>query len=253
MVLFATSAVLSLTTVQHIAPASEEFQSRLARFQHDESLLVANFTTGMSASFDPSSDGGGLGDVLNIVVSQASSALSHGCRYHSPHVVRGSVWRYAAVAARAGLCTESDGWNCIFKDTFPPLPSDDAGWKTPQEDEMHTFAPDLSASCKRDDALRRHGLDELHPPEGLCPVDCRLSVPDAVDKAACGRTQLSSLCDGASERCNRHPVSISHAELVAPLLSQPQYACERAAWTRCAAWTAVAVLPLAALSLAIGN
>ena len=49
--------------------------ARLSSFQHDPSGQVANFSDGLTASFSPAADGGALGDVLNIISSQALDAL----------------------------------------------------------------------------------------------------------------------------------------------------------------------------------
>ena len=54
--------------------------TRLLAFQHDDTIPHGTFVDGSVASYDPSRDGGGLGDVLAIVSRQAQGALRAGCR-----------------------------------------------------------------------------------------------------------------------------------------------------------------------------
>ena len=133
------------------AQTADSYLERLRAFQHDPSVPAATYTNGVTASFDPSSDGGGLGDVIGIVTREAQAAFTAGCRYHSPHVARGQLWRYAAVAARASLCTAADGWNCVFADGFAPLPTEDPAWSHVRADERMEVGPaDVGATAQAD-------------------------------------------------------------------------------------------------------
>ena len=101
-------------------------QHNITAFLADSAIPIAAYGHGSPASYDPSLDGGALGDVLNIVSRQVVSALLAGCRTRSPHVpTSAKPWRYAAVLAQAKLCQASDGWACLFEDALPSEPGRD--------------------------------------------------------------------------------------------------------------------------------
>lgn len=189
--------------------------ARLSSFQHDPSGQVANYSDGLTASFNPAADGGALGDVLNIISSQALDALGAGCRYHSPHAV--GTWRYATLAARANLCAATEGWNCIFLDSFPPLPENDLARKRPPG--QATGPAELAGRMRcagSDAALAAHGLSfswSGPAPDGLCPATCE---PDGSNAAQCARDLLAIRC-ASNGACDAMA-----AEGLTPLLSPPE-------------------------------
>ena len=139
--------------------AAAHYHERLVAFQLDEAIPAATYRGAGTASFDPSGDGGGIGDVMQIVAREAQEALSAGCRYRSPHVAHGAAWRYAATAARADLCTVGDGWRCLFGDGFAALPPSDPAWSRVPADATGRFdLPALRAECAAADGLARHQL-----------------------------------------------------------------------------------------------
>ena len=154
--------------------AAESFQERLAAFHKNESVPLARYENGRVASFDPSSDGGGLGDVLQITAREAAAALVLGRRYSSPHCA--GTWRYAVVASRAGLCALADCWACIFVDTFPPLPAghpdrsavrdDRPGYSISSGPDQH--GADGEGGDATDGALLAHGLHSSQWQPGAC-------------------------------------------------------------------------------------
>ena len=194
-------------------PTATTAAPRLSAFFSDASIAFASYGSGTIASYDPSLDGGGLGDVLNIVGQQALSALLAGCRYHSPHVSMKTTWRYSKLLSRADLCMEQNGWACVFDDALPRLPAGDPGWK-------HSTRPTGV------DELRY--LTESHCPEGAaararhqlsgdtgnyCPVACTT----AGAAKACGRAQLNAWCASHPYEC-----SDDLAATVGHLLAPPE-------------------------------
>ena len=184
--------------------AADEYQRRLAAFQTDASISLAKYTSGHLASFDPSGDGGGLGDVLGLVAREAAAALAHGCRYTSPHTV--APWRYATVASRAGLCAVADGWRCVFADAYAPLPADHPDRLHNQADEKF---PVGEAVCGDRAGLAAHGLAlGAAPDDGVCGggagasealIGAALRAAAAARPPVRGRVRLTELPDGAVE------------------------------------------------------
>ena len=184
------------------ASNADSYQQRLHGFMADSAVVAALYDSGATVSFDPSSDGGGLGDVLQIVTRHTHLALNKGCRSYSPHVAHGERWRYAVLASDAGHCSVTDGWRCVFRDVLAPLPAPDAGWTTSQKDERHGFATLTEARCAGAHSLRTHKLD-LEPTLPLC--------------------NASWLLMG----CVDSPKGCAEVER---LLSSPKWHCDREAW-----------------------
>jgi hypothetical protein len=183
----------------------------IARFQLSTAPLAV-YSDGFSAAYDPAADSGGaLGDLLNIVVSQASDALASGCRYAAP-LVRGRKWRYAKLAAKAGLCNEASGWNCLFTgEHFPALGVGDKArqWSKPTgPQDLRYLKP---SQCADGAFLRNHSLSVA---EGYCPLSCTRSPSDG-----CGRDLLVVRCSPLvpGSEC---PASRA-TEAIAALLARP--------------------------------
>ena len=149
--------------------AALAYQLRLKHFQSDASVPLARYENGHLAHFDPSGDGGGMGDVLQITAKEVAAALALGQRYTSPHCA--GVWRYATVAARADLCTVNDGWKCVFEDILVPLHHDHR--LSTRTGLMSLGQAVVGVGAGRDKALLAHGLHPSQWEEGECKVRLR--------------------------------------------------------------------------------
>lgn len=211
----------------------DNFAEKLVAFQSDRAIPFATYPGGSVASYNPALDGGGLGDLLNIVGQQALDALSAGCRLHSPHVpVGGTVWRYGAVLDRAGLCNAEDGWNCVFEDVLMRRPDSEAGGGVEAEATGPEELKHLDAShCPGGrEALRRHHLEADAKGSirvtnvgagtsagALCPMACMV----ANGREECGRGLLALWCSRHVGGCPRPSMTRNSSRLIAQLLAAP--------------------------------